>query len=322
MLKGCEHWQKNFEIVFDKLRLFINIPFETTKIWTAMKFLPFKTSTGTGLALQIANQAIDLALLSADFPHSLDGVIAGGATLTAKIEKAAKADTKNWKAVESFKPAYPIQNPHNVICVGLNYAEHAREGGNAIPEYPAFFLRMRESMLAAEEAIIRPHASHKLDYEAELMIVIGKKARHVKEADALDFVFGYTIFNDGSLRDYQRKGAQWTPGKNFDKTGAVGPVVVTADSLPKGAHGLDIACRLNGMTMQNSNTSDMIFSVAKIIAIVSEFTTLHPGDLIATGTPSGVGYPRNPPVFMKPGDKVEIEIEGVGVLVNSISDEA
>jgi acylpyruvate hydrolase len=286
-----------------------------------MHFLPFKAPSGSGLAVVQGAKAIDLADLSADFPRTLDDAIKGGSALLTKIAKAAEADAAHLRPVDAFTPAYPISGPHTVLCVGLNYAAHAREGGNAIPDYPALFLRTRESMLAAHEAIIRPRVSEKLDYEAELMIVMGKKARYVTEADALKYVFGYSVFNDGSVRDYQRKGAQWTPGKNFDRTGAVGPVVVTADALPAGAHGLDIACRLNGETMQSSNTSDMIFTVARTIAIVSEFTTLNPGDLIAMGTPSGVGYPRNPPVFMKPGDVVEVEIEGIGVLVNTIADE-
>lgn len=289
--------------------------------WSTMHFLPFRTPSGSGLALAVGSRAISLADLSADFPRKLDDVIAGGSALCARIESASRGDGLNWKAVQDFTPAYPIEAPHKVICVGLNYAAHAREGGNAIPDYPALFLRVRESMLAAQEAILRPRVSQKLDYEAELMIVMGRQARYVSEADALQYVFGYSVFNDGSVRDYQRKGAQWTPGKNFDRTGAVGPFVVTADALPAGAHGLDIACRLNGTTMQSSNTSDMIFPVARTIAIVSEFTTLNPGDMIAMGTPSGVGYPRTPPVFMKPGDTVEVEIEGIGILVNTIEDD-
>jgi acylpyruvate hydrolase len=289
--------------------------------WSIMQFLPFKAVSDPCLALMRGTQAVDLTDLSPDFPRTLDDAIAGGPALCTAIQRASEAAGVPWRPSSTFTPDYPIQARHKVICVGLNYAAHAREGGNAIPDYPALFLRTRESMLAAQEAIIRPHVSEKFDYEAELMVIMGKTARYVTEADALEYVFGYSIFNDGSVRDYQRKGAQWTPGKNFDQTGAVGPVVTTADALPAGAHGLDIACRLNGVTMQSSNTSDMIFSVARTIAIVSEFTTLNPGDMIAMGTPSGVGYPRNPPVFMKPGDVVEVEIEGIGILVNTIADD-
>ena len=235
--------------------------------------------------------------------------------------KAVAAAKTGWRPVASFTPAYPVTGPHKVICLGLNYALHAKEGGHAIPDYPAIFLRTRDSMLAAGEAMVRPRASSKLDYEAELMVVIGTKARHVSEKDALAHVFGYTMFNDGSVRDYQRKGAQWTPGKNFDRTGPVGPVIATADAVAPGAHGLRILSRLNGEIMQDSDTSDMIFSVARAIAIVSEVMTLNPGDMLAMGTPSGVGYARSTPVFLKPGDTIEVEIEGIGVLSNGIVDE-
>lgn len=286
-----------------------------------MHLLPFHSERAPGVALVRGDLAVDLAALGADFPATLDDLIVGGQSLLDRIDAAANRAATDWRPLDSFKPAYPIQAWHKIFCVGLNYAAHAREGGNAIPEYPALFMRSRESMIAAGEPLIRPRASNKLDYEAELMVVIGKRTRNVDEAHALDHVFGYTIFNDGSVRDYQRKGAQWTPGKNFDRTGPVGPVVVTSDSLPPGCHGLDIACRLNGQTMQSSNTSDMIFSVARTIAIISEFTTLLPGDLIAMGTPSGVGYPRTPPVFLAPGDIVEVEIEGIGILRNPIADE-
>lgn len=286
-----------------------------------MHLLSFRAESGPGVAIVRRARALDLAALGADFPHTLDGIIAGGQALMDRIKARADTAAMEWHPVDRFTPAYPIQGQHKIFCVGLNYAAHAREGGNAIPEYPALFMRSRESMIAAGEPIVRPRASHKLDYEAELMVVIGKRARNVDEAEALHHVFGYTIFNDGSVRDYQRKGAQWTPGKNFDRTGPVGPMVVTSDALPPGCHGLDIACRLNGQTMQSSNTSDMIFSVSRTIAIISEFATLLPGDLIAMGTPSGVGYPRTPPVFLAPGDIVEVEIEGIGILRNPIADE-
>ena len=154
------------------------------------------------------------------------------------------------------------------------------------------------------------------------MIVIGKAARHLTEADALSCVAGYTCMNEGSVRDYQRKGAQWTMGKNFERTGGIGPEIVTPDEIPQGPNALRITSRLNGETMQDSTTADMIFSVPRILAILTEVMTLEPGDVIATGTPSGVGYARKPPVFMKPGDVMEIEIEGIGTLSNPIEDEA
>jgi 2-keto-4-pentenoate hydratase/2-oxohepta-3-ene-1,7-dioic acid hydratase in catechol pathway len=179
-------------------------------------------------------------------------------------------------------------------------------------------MRANTSLMAAGEPMVRPRASERLDYEAELMLIIGKGGRHISEAEALDHVFGYTTFNDGSVRDFQRKTHQWTPGKNFDSTGPVGPIVVTPDELPPGASGLRIQSRLDGEIMQDANTSDMMFPVVETIAILSEYTTLEPGDLIAMGTPKGVGHARKPPVFMKPGQTIEIEIEGIGVLANPV----
>lgn len=219
---------------------------------------------------------------------------------------------------ETITPAMPIDAPGKVLCLGLNYAEHAAEGGFDVPDYPALFIRVRSSLIPAGAPLVCPKASETLDYEAELMVIIGKPARHVSKAQALDHVFGYTIFNDGSVRAFQRKSAQWTPGKNFEATGPVGPVVVTPDELPGGATGLRIQSRLNGQVMQDSNTSDMIFPVAETIATLSEVMRLEPGDMIAMGTPPGVGHARKPPVWMKPGDTVEIEIEGIGVCRNPI----
>jgi len=212
----------------------------------------------------------------------------------------------------------PVTTPPKIICLGLNYADHAAEGGHQPPTYPAFFMRSVMSLTPHGAPIVRPECSDKLDYEAELMVVIGRGGRHIPKERALEHVAGYSCFNDGSVRDYQRKSTQWTMGKNFDATGGFGPWLVTADDLPPGAKGLRIQSRLNGTVMQDSNTDRMIFDVATTIAILSEGMTLEPGDLIAMGTPSGVGYPRNPPVFMKPGDVVEIEIEGIGVLQNPI----
>ena len=227
-----------------------------------------------------------------------------------------------WRPLASVRFALPLARPGKVICIGLNYRAHAAEGGFAVPDYPALFLRVPTSLVSAGTPIRLPRVSEKLDYEAELLVVIGKGGRYIPEDQALDHVFGYTCFNDASIRDYQRKSAQWTPGKNFDATGAVGAVVVTADELLPGAAGLRIACRLNGQTLQDANTDDMIFSVAHAIATISEFMTLEPGDMIATGTPQGVGHARKPPLWMKAGDTVEIEIEGIGVLCNPVAEEA
>jgi acylpyruvate hydrolase len=216
----------------------------------------------------------------------------------------------------------PVPNPGKTICIGLNYRAHAIEGGNPIPDYPAVFMRCTTSLASPGGAIIYPECSDKLDYEAELAVIIGKTARNVTAADALGYVAGYSCFNDGSVRDFQRKSTQWTMGKNFDSTGGFGPELVTPDELPAGAAGLRLVSRLNGEVMQDSNTADMIFDVATLIAILSEGMTLEPGDVIATGTPSGVGYARTPPVYMRPGDITEIEIECIGTLTNTVAQRA
>ena len=215
-------------------------------------------------------------------------------------------------AVAAWEPALPVVLDARIICIGLNYAEHAREGGNAPPDYPAFFLRVDTSLAPNGARVPVPEVSDRLDYEAELLVVIGKGGRMIPEDRALEHVFGYGVFNDISLRDYQRKGGQWTPGKNFDGTGIVGEQIVTADELPPGAHGVQVRSVLNGQVMQNAATDIMIFPVARAVSLISQFMTLRPGDLIATGTPSGVGYARTPPVFMKPGDEIVVEVDGVG----------
>ena len=244
----------------------------------------------------------------------------GQSAFAAAAEAARKAKAEAIRPLAGLRFRLPLENAGKIICLGLNYVDHAAEGGHAKPDYPSLFLRCGTSLVAHGEAIWRPKASSKLDYEAELVAVIGRTARLVKAADALAYIAGYSCFNDGSLRDYQRKTSQWTIGKNFDRTGGFGPCFVTADELPPGATGLSIQSRLNGKVMQNANTSDMIFPVAETVALLSECLTLEPGDLLVMGTPAGVGYARTPPVWMQPGDTIEIAIEGVGLLSNSIAD--
>ena len=280
-----------------------------------MKLMMFKKGTGSALGVVEGDNVIDVSSVG-----TLQDVIVGGSSSLAAVKAAAAKGTK--QPLSGVKPALPIARPGKFLCIGLNYALHAAEGGHATPTYPALFPRFPSSLVAAGEPVIRPKVSIQLDYECELTIVVGKGGRHIPESKALYHVFGYTLFNDVSVRDFQRKGAQWTPGKNFDGTGPLGPVVVTADELPAGASGLRIQTRVNGEVMQDSNTSDMIFSTARIIAILSEFMTLEPGDLIATGTPSGVAHARKPPAWMKGGDKVEVEVEKIGILANPIVNEA
>ncbi|MDG2971185.1 fumarylacetoacetate hydrolase family protein [Pseudomonas extremaustralis] len=213
-----------------------------------------------------------------------------------------------------------IPNPGKVLCIGINYATHVRETGREMPTYPMIFTRFADSQTAHLQPIVRPNASHKLDFEGELAVVIGKPARHVKQADALDYVAGYACYNDGSVRDWQKHTIQFIPGKNFPNTGGFGPWLVTSDEIGD-PQNLELTTRLNGEVMQHTNTSDMIFDVRKLIEYCSTFTELAPGDVIVSGTTGGVGAFREPPVWMKPGDEVEIEISRVGILRNNIVDE-
>jgi len=265
---------------------------------------------------------LDLAIAAPDAPRDLRSVLegaAGGIPGVASMVEAASTSSCVERKPSRFAP--PIARPGKIICLGLNYADHAAEGGHSTPHYPSLFLRSPSSLVGHGAAIVRPACSQQLDYEGELVAVIGRKARHVKEHSALDYVAGYSCFNDASIRDYQRKTAQWTIGKNFDCTGAFGPAFVTADELPAGGRDLRITTRLNGRTLQTANTSDMLFSVAKTVEILTECMTLDPGDIIVMGTPSGVGHARKPPVWMKAGDVVEVEIERIGLLRNPIVDE-
>jgi 2-keto-4-pentenoate hydratase/2-oxohepta-3-ene-1,7-dioic acid hydratase in catechol pathway len=287
-----------------------------------MKLMMFEKGSAIALGLVENSYVIDVGVADPSLPKDLQTLIAAGPAALERLRAVAgKAPAAARLPLDSVKPALPIARPNKIICVGLNYALHAKEGGHEIPTYPSFFLRVPTSLVAAGGPIIRPKASIQLDYECELTIVIGKGGRHISESQALDHVFGYTLFNDVSVRDFQRKTSQWLPGKNFDGSGPLGPYVVTADALPPGASGLRIMTRVNGKVMQDSNTSDMIFSTGKIVALLSEIMTLEPGDLIPTGTPSGVAHARKPPAWMKAGDKVEVEVEGIGVLANPVVDE-
>ena len=265
---------------------------------------------------------IDLQDADATQPQDMIALCASGAAgMEAAARAAGNAPADATHAIDSVQLLPPVPHPGKVLCLGLNYADHAAEGGNAKPEYPSFFMRGPSSLCGHGAPLIRPRASTKLDFEAELAVVIGRRARHLTDHDALDAVAGYSCFNDGSLRDYQRKTAQWTIGKNFDQTGPFGPWLVPAADLPPGAVGLNIESRLNGQVMQSSNTRHMLFPVVETLCLITEAITLEPGDVIIMGTPAGVGYARTPPVWMQPGDRIEIEIEGIGVLSNPVQDE-
>ena len=287
-----------------------------------MKLTTFISNGTQHIGLVENGQVVDLNELDASLPGSIHSALEAGVDLVALAAKARQSDAKRLP-LESLELVTLIPEPGKVVCLGLNYFDHAKEGGREKPDYPWFFYRGKSSLMGHGQPGIVPKVSDRFDYEAELAVVIGRKVpRHVSQADALKYVFGYTCFNDMSVRDYQKRTPQWTIGKNFDATGALGPVLVSADELPEGAKSLRIQARLNGAVMQDANTSDMIWSVAETIALLSDCMTLEPGDVIAMGTPAGVGQARTPPVWMKAGDVIEIDISGIGVLRNTVVDES
>lgn len=284
-----------------------------------MKYLVGETSEGSAVFAVVGEKAVNLTALSPSVGSDLMGLIADPSLADALTNQIAAAHTI---PVASITPALPVAAPGTIICMGLNYTDHIKEGGYDIPEYPALFMRGKNSIMAAGKPMVRPSCSETLDYEAELMLIVGKGGRHISKEAALDHVFGYTVFNDGSVREYQRKTHQWTPGKNFDDTGAIGPFTVTPDEVPAGAAGLKIESRVGDEILQSSNTANMIWDVATVIATISEYTTLEPGDLIAMGTPPGVGHAKKPnPRWLRPGETVEIEIEGIGICASPVIDE-
>lgn len=222
---------------------------------------------------------------------------------------------------DGFRFLPPVPVPPKILCIGLNYREHTNESGFEQPAHPTVFSRFASSLTSHRQPIVRPRCSVQLDFEGELALFIGRRARHVGEAQALDHVAGYSVCNEASVRDYQFRSPQWTLGKNFDATASLGPSFVSADELPPAASGLQLRTRLNGVEVQGASTDQMIFGIPALIAQLSEVMTLEPGTVVVTGTPAGVGLGRQPPLWMKPGDRVEVEIEGIGCLVNAIAAE-
>ena len=251
------------------------------------------------------------------FPGTLPDLLARGADLLRTGRDLLAAHTIDLNAVRILPP---VPKPPKILCVGLNYDDHLEESGLKKPVYPEIFARFATSLIAHGEPIRRPPESSALDYEAELAVVIGRGGRRIQHDRALDHVAGYSLFNDASIRDFQLRTPQWTMGKNFDATGAFGPWLVTPDAVPPGADKLRIQGRLNGRVMQDSSIDKLIFGVSELITLISVAMTLEPGDVIITGTPGGVGAARKPPVFMHPGDIFEVEIEGMGVLSNSVQE--
>lgn len=285
-----------------------------------MKLVTFRSGDTTRLGVIDGDDVVDLNKAEASVPADLRAALKAGVDLNAAAQRAI-ASGEHRAPYASLDLAPVVPEPGKIVCLGHNFFDHAKEGGNLKPVYPLIFFRGASSLIGHEDPVIRPLVSEKLDYEAELMIVIGKRARHVKRENALDYVFGYACFNDVSVRDYQKRTSQWTIGKNFDGTGSFGPWLVTADDLPPGAEGLTLRLILNGQVMQQASTSDMIWGVAETIELLSECLTLEPGDVVAMGTPAGVGWARDPSVWLKHGDRVEVDIERVGRLQNTVQDE-
>lgn len=283
-----------------------------------MRFMVGRLSGGkrsdTAVFLIRGLQAVNLTQLDPAIGGDMMGLI----NRKSLSDLDALADGAPTTSVNDIIPELPISHPGKVICLGLNYTDHIKEGGYDVPEYPALFMRGQNSLMAAGAPMIRPSCSEQLDYEAELMVIVGTRGKHIAENDALSHVFGYTIFNDGSVRNYQRKTHQWTPGKNFDATGPIGPCVVTPDELPPGASGLKIESRVGAEILQSAKTDEMLWPVDRTLATLSEFATLEPGDMIAMGTPPGVGHARKPPRWLRPGETIEIEIEGIGTCASPV----
>lgn len=214
----------------------------------------------------------------------------------------------------------PIMDPGKILCIGRNYADHVAEASRPHPEVPIVFVRFASSLTGHRQPIVRPRVSHQLDWEGELAVVIGQACRHVSRDDAMRVVAGYSNFNEASVRDYQNRSVQWTAGKNFPSTGAFGPYLVTSDEASDPSD-MELSVHVNGERMQHANTASLIFDVPELIAHITEWQPLLPGDVIVTGTPGGVGFVRNPPVFLKPGDKVSVEIGNLATLENHVVDE-
>ncbi|HEX3152090.1 MAG TPA: fumarylacetoacetate hydrolase family protein [Gemmataceae bacterium] len=283
-----------------------------------MRLATLNTAHGPRPAVLVGDRYVDLVATDAKFPSSVRALLKNPALLAAAGEAAQRPGAVSVPATTAKLHA-PIHDPQKVVCVGLNYRDHAIESKMAIPKEPVLFSKFPSALIGHGEPIVCPKVSTKVDYEAELVIVIGKAGRRIAESAATDHVAGYCVGHDVSARDWQleKDGKQWMVGKTFDTFAPVGPTLVTKDEVPD-PHKLGIRLRLNGKTMQSSNTEQMIFSVAQVVAYLSVVFTLEPGDLIFTGTPPGIGHALTPPVYLKPGDQAEVEIDGLGLLSNSV----
>lgn len=288
-----------------------------------MRLLAFEKDGSPALGLRRGDEFIDLSEAEPDLPSDMPSLLGAWEVVKDRLSLLLDNPPANAvRALDGIVYCPPVWNAGKIVCVGLNYEDHAAETKLDRPDYPILFLRVASTLVGHEQPLIAPKASKQFDYEAEMVVVIGSGGRSISRDKALDLVAGYSVFNEGSVRDFQFKSQTWTSGKNFDASGGFGPELVTADEVPLGGDGLKIQTRMNGQTLQNGNTNDMMFDVPELIRVITEVMTLEPGDIIVSGTPPGVGFVRTPPIFMAPGDTCEVEVEGVGVLRNPIIAEA
>lgn len=283
-----------------------------------MRLVTFTHQGQRRLGARSGDSIIDLSAADPSIPSAMKEFLEAGDSAASRARAVINSGTHAISATDVTIHA-PIDNPEKIICIGLNYADHAAESGMPIPDEPIVFSKYASSIIGPDENIVAPSASSQVDYEVELVVVIGKRGRNISEDDALDHVAGYMVGHDVSARDYQleKPGAQWMMGKTFDTFAPIGPDLVTTDDVPD-PHNLGIRCILNGETVQDSNTSQLIFGVPKLVAYLAHVFTLTPGDLIFTGTPPGVGMGREPQLWLKQGDQVICEIDGLGRLENPV----
>ncbi|MEQ9526327.1 MAG: fumarylacetoacetate hydrolase family protein [Thalassobaculum sp.] len=287
-----------------------------------MSLLRFERNGLVALGSLDGEEVVDLSAVNPDLPTDISALLRLGPAAMEPVAAALRAAPARARVPRGGGTVLaPPMTPGKSLVLGRNYVDHAAESGREKPDYPVVFMRCPTSFVGYGQPMLRPKVSEQLDFEGELVAFVGRRGRHVPRDKAHDIIAGYSVFNDGSVRDYQRRTQQWTMGKNFDATGGFGPAFVAADQLPPGAKGLKIQTRLNGQVVQDANTSDMVFDLAETISLLSACMTLEPGDLLVMGTPAGVGAARKPPLWMKPGDTCEVEIEGIGCLRNPIVQE-
>jgi acylpyruvate hydrolase len=272
------------------------------------------TDAGPRLHVRGRSGYVDVAEATQDIRLAeLGAVLSGGPEVWDTISRAAEGDGRQLGEAE-YGPAVP--KPRRILCFGVNYVEHALEGGRPPTKWPEVFVRGADSVAAPYGDLVKPRLTSRFDFEGELGLVIGRGGRYISAEDALEAIAGYTILMDGTAREWQRASTQWTPGKNFDATMPIGPEIVTPDELD--ASDLRLTTKLNGEVMQSASTAQMIFDIPRCVEYVSSFTTLRAGDVIATGTPGGVGFARTPPVWLTPGDLLEVAVEGIGQIANRV----